>query len=104
MRTRKGNIGAAAAPEAPEESSTPEVASRAVKTVTTHTHKKFHPAEHAAAPVPSAVRLPILAAMGLAVSTVLHALAEEFGTEDIGRVARTAGGWGEVGAVVGWRT
>jgi hypothetical protein len=100
MRTRKGDTAAAAAAAA-EKASAPAFAPRAAKTIATHTQTQ--PATRAPAPLAHAVRLPILAAMGLAVSTVLHALAMEFGTGDIGRVARRADGWGEVGAVVGWR-
>lgn len=99
MRTRKGDaVAAAAAAEA-----APAPSPRAPKTVVTH--RETRPAAaRAAPPLPRAVRLPVLATMGLAISTVLHALAIEVGGAEVGRVARKAGGWGEVGAVVGWRT
>ena len=42
--------------------------------------------------------------MGLAISTVLHTLVTQFGDGGVGSVARTAEGWGELGAVVGWRS
>ncbi|KFY88820.1 hypothetical protein V500_06099 [Pseudogymnoascus sp. VKM F-4518 (FW-2643)] len=110
MRTRKGDLAASsAANKATTVASTP----RAPRSTTTTVAKRTDSAPVATtpaaagaakAPLPSAVRLPVLATMGLAISTVLHALATQFGDGGVGSIARTAGGWGELGAVVGWRS
>ncbi|ELR06369.1 hypothetical protein VC83_05373 [Pseudogymnoascus destructans] len=108
MRTRKGDL-AATAPASKATSSTP----RAPKSSTTVAQRTSSApiaptasAEElrAGAPLSPAIRLPALAIMGLAISTVLHALATQFGDGEVGSVARRAEGWGELGAVVGWRS
>lgn len=113
MRTRKGDLAAtaaAAANKATTAASTPR-APKSTSTIAKRTDSApaaIPPPPPAAggakAPLPSAIRLPVLATMGLAISTVLHALATQFGDGGVGSIARTAGGWGELGAVVGWRS
>ncbi|OBT62353.1 hypothetical protein VE03_08432 [Pseudogymnoascus sp. 23342-1-I1] len=118
MRTRKGDLAATSAAAA--SASTPRASrSRSSAAIAKRTSTSTAPAASSSsssstaaaqaqaqtkAPLPAAIRLPILATMGLAISTVLHVLATQIGDGDVGRVARTAGGWGEVWGVVGWRS
>ncbi|OBT70664.1 hypothetical protein VF21_10348 [Pseudogymnoascus sp. 05NY08] len=110
MRTRKGDQAAtAAATSSKATASTP----RAPKSTTVAKRTSSVPitpsssaAEElrAGAPLSPAIRLPVLATMGLAISTVLHQLATQFGDGGVGHVARRAEGWEELGVVVGWRS
>ncbi|KFZ02252.1 hypothetical protein V501_09615, partial [Pseudogymnoascus sp. VKM F-4519 (FW-2642)] len=110
MRTRKGDQAATAAAAATKATaaSTP----RALKSTTVAKRTSSTPiapsisAEELrdGAPLSPAIRLPVLATMGLAISTVLHQLATQFGDGGVGHVARRAEGWGELGVVVGWRS
>lgn len=127
MRTRKGDQAANAATDSKPTASTPRASRSSTAATTKRTSSSSAPvvasppppspssaaaalaaatavADAQAQPLPPALRLPVLATMGLAISTVLHVLATQFGDGEVGSVARTAGGWGEVWGVVGWRS
>ncbi|OBU01200.1 hypothetical protein VE01_00920 [Pseudogymnoascus verrucosus] len=110
MRTRKGDQAATAAAAATKATaaSTPRAAKSttvAKRTSSTPIAPSISAEElRAGAPLSPAIRLPVLATMGLAISTVLHQLATQFGDGGVGHVARRAEGWGELGVVVGWRS
>ncbi|OBT42180.1 hypothetical protein VE00_06843 [Pseudogymnoascus sp. WSF 3629] len=110
MRTRKGDQAATAAASSSKATAStpraPKSTTVAKRTSSTPIAPSSSAAEElrAGAPLSPVIRLPVLATMGLAISTVLHQLATQFGDGGVGHVARRAEGWRELGAVVGWRS